>query len=205
MKISVCILLIGLFLVSCSNSNQEKYIFYLHGQIIEQQGLDAHSDRFGKYAFEEIVDSLKEITPNVVADVRDSNVHFVQYCDKVSSQIDSLIQNGLDPSQITVIGASKGGLMAMYLSHSKTNAINYVLLGCNNLLVEQENEWKLNGRILAIYESSDLIAGRSYDHWIEQSPSAVEFKQIELNSGLGHGFLYRPIAGWLIPSAEWIK
>jgi len=179
-------------------------VIYLHGQIIEEQGINAHSTLFGKYAFEEIIDFLRNTPATVYADVHDSNVHFVHYCQQISNRIDSLILTGIRPNQITVLGASKGGVMAMIISNMNETPINYIFLGSNNITIEQENDWSFNGRILGIYDLSDKLAGKPYDHWIEQSPNAKSFKQVELNTGVGHGFLYKPIDEWLLPTKEWI-
>ena len=123
-----------------------------------------------------------------------------------SKQIDSLIKNGVDPADITVIGASKGGVMAMCISSINRHPINYVFLASNNDQIEKEHSnWKLKGRVLAIYDSSDTIAGKKYDVWKQRSPDVEVFKQIELDTKLGHGFLYTPMNEWMAPVREWIS
>jgi hypothetical protein len=48
------------------------------------------------------------------------------------------------------------------------------------------------------------VAGKDYSYWIGRSTEALEFEQLEINTGLGHGFLYRPVTAWLGPAKEWI-
>jgi hypothetical protein len=95
--------------------------------------------------------------------------------------------------------------MAMQVAHINENPIKYVLLGANSSNTEQLFEWSLHGSILGIYESSDDIADRDYSYWMRRSPEAEQFEQLELQTGLGHGFLYRPITEWLVPAKKWIN
>ena len=94
--------------------------------------------------------------------------------------------------------------MAMQISHQNRHPVNYILLGASNAHTEQTYHWSLHGNILGIYESSDDIADRDYTHWIERSPEAERFEQLELHTGLGHGLLYRPLDAWWQPSKKWM-
>ena len=92
----------------------------------------------------------------------------------------------------------------MYISHINTSPINYILLGANTLVIERENDWKLHGRILAFIEQSDKIAHQDYNYWRKNSPDVKVIKELRLDTGLGHGFLYKPIKQWLVPTKDWI-
>ncbi len=189
----------------CRYDREEiQHIFYLHGKIVETQGINAISDRFGKYEYENIIDTLKSIGAVLHNKVRTEETVFQIFCEQTSIQIDELIASGVKPKNVTVIGASKGGVMAMSISHINKHPINYILLAANNEQIERENHWMLNGRILGIYDKSDALAGRDYQYWISQSINAIEFKQLEINTGLGHGFIYKPINDWWLPTKNWI-
>ncbi len=206
MKWFYLIIFLYTFSIGCQNKDTlGNHIFYLHGRIIELQGIHAEHEQYCKYEYESILDSL-EVGGNIVyAEIRNDGTDFEAFCVHISEQIDSLIRAGVEPKRITVIGASKGAVMAMNISDMNQNPINYILLGANNEFIEQENDWNLNGRVLGIYERSDAIAGKSYDIWITRSTNAIEFEQLEINAGLGHGFLYRPINDWLEPAKDWLK
>lgn len=186
-------------------SSTDKHIFYLHGKIIEDQGTNAVSDKFGPYKFDDIVNKLKETGAIVHADVRDNQTDFDENCQKISKQISQIVQSGVPPNLISVIGASKGAVMAMQISSATVYPINYVLLGANNDAIEQANKWILQGNVLGIYETTDEIAGKNYDYWINRSKQTSHFKQLEIKTGLGHGFIYSPRVEWLDPTLEWIK
>lgn len=194
-----------LFAFVACDSTPEKHIFYLHGRIIELQGVNAVSVDYGEYKFQDIVDSLKSLGAEVHAEVRTEQTDFDQFCAKTSKEIDALIKKGVAPSDITVIGASKGGVMAMTISDLNQHPINYVFLASNNDQIEREHDWKFHGRVLAIYEVSDTIAGKKYDVWEKRSAEAKAFKQVKLDTKLGHGFLYTPMKEWLIPVKSWMS
>lgn len=198
--------LILLSFVNCASKEVEaQHLFYLHGRIIELQGIQAVSPQFGPYEYEKIIDSLSTITSYIHAEVRKDTVDFYDFCTHISAEIDQLISDGVDPQSITVLGASKGAVMAMQISHDNPNPINYVLLAANNDNIEQTNDWSLNGRILGIYETSDQLAGKNYDYWLARSEQTLAFEQIELNTGLGHGFIYQPLPEWLEPLKKWME
>ena len=203
------LVLTSFWLLSASLAGQDtrpvKHVFYLHGMIIEVQGVNAVSDVFGPYKYSGIVDSLNAAGYQVHSEVRTAKTDFNAFCQKVSREIDQLILDGVSPRAITVIGASKGAMMAMQISGLNKHPVNYVLLGANSDSTEQRFDWELHGHILGIYEKSDTVAGKDYSYWINRSPEAKEFEQLEINTGLGHGFLYRPIKEWLGPAKEWIE
>lgn len=183
---------------------EDKYIYYLHGKIIEIQGRNAVSDEYGKYEFDSIVTALSGEGHKVIAEVRTENVGYTEYANKISSEIDSLVKLGVKPTDITVIGASKGAIIASNISNINLNPINYVLLAGNNKYQEENNNWKFHGQVLCIYDLSDSIAGSSYDYWKNNENYTTRFEQLELKTNLGHGFLYKPLKDWIEPTRKWI-
>lgn len=193
-------------LFSCNPySSNDRHIIYLHGKIIEDQGKHAVSEKFGPYKFDAIVNKLKETGAIVHADIRDNKTNFTKYCQIISKQISQIVESGVPPNLITVIGASKGGVMAMQISSTTVYPINYVLLGANNKALEKTNKWILQGNVLGIYEATDQIAGKNYDYWINRSKQTSHFEQLEIKTGLGHGFIYSPRVEWLDPTLVWIN
>ena len=198
----LCLLWAGL---SCAQHSQpRKHVFYLHGMIVQVQGINAVSETFGPYRYTDIVDSLKAAGYEVHSEVRPPDTQFEAYARKISGQIDELIGKGVKAGDITVIGASAGAQMAMAVSDQNPNPVNYVLLAANSDRLESTYSWKLHGRILGIYERSDQIAGKNYDHWKDRSADALEFVQLEIHTGLDHGFLYQPLREWLEPARLWM-
>jgi hypothetical protein len=183
---------------------QKKYIFYLHGKIIEIQGKNAVSEEFGNYEFDNIVNALKMENSEIFAEVRHKNVDYLEYANKVSNQIDSLINLGINPKNITIIGASKGAIIASNISNMNSNPVNYVFLAGNNDYQEEHNNWEFHGQILCFYDSSDTIAGKNYNYWMNKPNYTTTFQQIKIDKNLGHGFLYKPYKEWIEPTKKWI-
>ncbi len=199
-------LITSIIFLSCKTNiqNQKKYIFYLHGRIIEIQGKNAVSEEFGGYEFDKIVNALKVENSEVIAEVRNENVDYLEYANKVSKQIDSLINLETKPENITIIGASKGAIIASNISNINSNPINYVLLAGNNDYQEEYNDWKFHGQVLCFYDDSDNIAGKNYDYWKNRPNFTSKFEQIKIDKKLGHGFLYKPYKEWIEPTKKWI-
>ena len=196
--LSIC----WIVLFSCDSKQNDIHIFYLHGKIVQEQGLEATSEKFGKYEYRAIIDSLKGRSKHIYSEIRKPDTEFNEFCVHTSNQIDSLIKIGVEPKDILIIGASMGGVMAMQISTINENPVNYVFLGANNNSIEEELDFDLHGRILGIYEKSDSICGNDYKYWINKCEKVDELKEIQINTQLGHGFLYRPLKEWIDPIKE---
>ncbi|MFV8358100.1 hypothetical protein ACNQGB_18190 [Flavobacterium sp. XS1P32] len=205
---TLTILLISIIVYSCglkyNEQGKEKHIFYIHGRIIEIHGRNAYSEDFGKYEFDSIVSAIKVEKSVVQYEIRNENVDPKEYAIHVSKQIDSLIKNGVKPIDITIVGASKGAIIASNISSFNTNPINYVLLAGNNEYQETNNDWKFHGQVLCIYDLSDGIAGKNYNYWKNRENFTTKFEQLEIQTNLGHGFLYKPLSVWTEPAKKWI-
>jgi hypothetical protein len=182
-------------------------VFYLHGKIVENKGPHAVDsiNGYGAYKYFDILDSLKKRNFTVISEVRKPNTNVTAYAHYVAGQIDSLLKQHVKPQHITVIGASKGSIIAMYVStFVKNKDINYVFMGaCDDEIYEKCSDILFYGNILSIYEKSDLSNGGSCQKFRDRSKSIGHYKEIELNTGLRHGFMYRPIREWLDPATRW--
>lgn len=183
-----------------------KYVFYLHGKIVEDQGLAAYSDEHGKYQYEAILEALNGEHVKVISEVRPKDTKIIFYAQKVVGQIRSLLEAGVAASNITIIGASKGALIAMQVStFLKNKNVNFVFIAGHIKSVQQYFNFDLYGNILGFYEETDPIAGTSYQPLIDKSQGVNKFKEVELNTNLGHGIVFRPLKEWLTPAKEWMN
>lgn len=184
----------------------QNYLFYLHGKIVEDQGIHAIDtvNGYGAYQYEDILGSFRKANFIVLSEVRQKDTDPFNYAHKIVNQIDSLITKGVKPNNITVVGASKGAIISMFISsYLKNKDVNFVFLaGCNKDIVKLP-EIQFCGNILSVYESSDDI-GQSCFTLKENSHLTVpHYKEIELKTGLKHGFLYKPLPGWIDPAIKW--
>ncbi|MGB3076693.1 MAG: alpha/beta hydrolase [Chitinophagales bacterium] len=182
-----------------------KYVFYLHGMIVENMGAKAVSPYFGAYQYDDILDAFRKAGFTVMSEVRKPNTDVKEYATTIAKQINDLLKKGVESKNITVIGASKGALIAMHVSAIlKNKELNFVFLAaCNDGNFQAFPEIQFYGNILSIYEKSDDI-GESCASFREKSVSTISrYKEIEINTGLQHGFLFKPVSEWTKPAMEW--
>ncbi len=202
---------ITLFLIllfcSTSSSISQEYIFFFHNRYLQEFGLESMHPEYGKVEYEEIVGAFRKQNFIVFNEVRKKGSSGDEYAQKAKHQIDSLLSKGVKPEQITVIGTSMGGYIAQTVSAQlKNKNIKYVFIGCcsddDHL---NPNSALIYGRILSIHEKSDVL-GKSCIKVIEKSSkTVVKFKEIELSTGLNHGFLFKALPEWIEPCIKWAK
>ena len=187
---------------------ERRYLFYLHGQIIEDQGLPAVSPVFGAYEYVSILKALEGHGFLVISEQRSSGTDVDPYAQMVLGQIRLLLNGNVPSGSITVVGASKGGYIAATVSHLLDDSmVNYVLMGvCHPSMVA---DWKLrqislHGNVLAIRDSADEIAGSCQELFdISTDKGLGRYQEIVLEVGTGHGILYKPLDEWILPTVEW--
>jgi hypothetical protein len=182
-----------------------RYLFYLHGRIIEDKGARAVHERHGVYEYEKILETFKAAGFQVISETRAKDTDVGQYAAKVSGQVNALLKAGVAPRSITVVGASKGSGIAMHVSTLlKHRDVNFVIMaGCGEGTLKNQ-ALDLYGRVLSIYDAGDEGIG-TCDALFARSAGLNGRKEIEINLGLGHGFLYRPYKEWIEPAIEWAK
>jgi hypothetical protein len=200
-----------LVLAGCAGGAQPEaekethYFYYFHGKVVEDLGPRGVSPRWGAYDYPGIIAALEKEGVEVVSEIRPKDTDVSAYADKVVADIETRMRSGVSPGRITVAGASKGSVIAALVSTRLKNAqIRYVLLAnCNQWLIREMNP-RLTGEVLSIYEASDEIGG-SCKPVVDRSPDVKRFSEIRLETGLGHGMLYRPLPEWVKPAAAWAK
>lgn len=181
-----------------------RYVFYLHGRIIEDQGVDAVSPAFGRYEYAEILKRLAAEGLTVISEARKTNTDPHGYADSVARQIEHLLSAGVAPRSVTVVGASKGAVITMLVSTRIKDPVRYVLLANCNDYVFRTFPLNLHGHVLSIYEASDSL-GASCRPLFDRSPSLAERSEIRLTTGQKHGFIFRPLTEWVRPALDWAR
>ena len=206
MKIS---LLIGILfcstLFACGNENDERFIFFLHNRFLEEHELNELHPEYGRTEYNEIIAELKKSGLNVISEKRNRNVNARDYAIGIVNQIDSLIKTGIEPQKITVVGTSKGGYIAQYVSTLANNQnLSFVFIASfRNNDIQNIPEINYCGNILTIYEKSDTFGVSSLERKKTSNCEIKHFKEIELKTGLGHGFLFKPLKEWIEPTIKW--
>lgn len=182
-----------------------KYLIYLHGVGIERYGVvKAREDYRG------IVKVLQERGFIVISEVRSSDTKVDEYCKKVARQVKALITRGVPPENITVVGYSKGALIALRAAAAGDSPkVNYVILaGCVKKGSEFYEMWANNvaphmkGRILSIYDAADPDRGTCQE-FFASAGDKVTGKEIELETGQGHELFRNVLDKWMSPLSDW--
>lgn len=180
------------------------YLFYIHGAIIEDQGIYAVSPEFGPYEYTEILEYLANAGFNVIGEIRGPTPDPDLYSDKIIESIQQLKNHGVKSRNITIMGFSKGaGLTIHTASKLQDQEINYILIAICDKLTDQDPILYLSGRVLSIYESSDPL-GTSCQNLVNRSPAVTSFHEIELTTGKKHGAFYTADSLWLDQVIIWL-
>lgn len=206
MKISFLIgVLFCSTLYSWGKANDDRFIFFLHNRFLEEHALNDSHPEFGRTEYNEILAAFENSGLKVISEKRNGNVNALEYAIGIVSKIDSLISIGTEPEKITVVGTSKGGYIAQYVSTLANNPkLNFVFVASfRNSDLESIPEINYCGNILTVYEKTDPFGVSALER-IENSTCNIKyFKEVELNTGLGHGFLFKPLQEWIEPTIKW--
>lgn len=207
--------LIFLIFTSC-NYNKEvtkfetekDYIFFIHNKFLEENPDGTFSKEYGvKAEYKKILESFRKDGFVVISEKRKAKADAIDYAKKIKIQIDSLISKGVKPNHITIIGTSKGGYIAQFVStFAKNPDLNFVFIGSfQDSDIEEIPEIQFCGNILTIYEKSDIFGVSAIRRKETSKLKINHFKEIELNTGLKHGFLYIASDEWIKPCKMWAK
>jgi len=192
-----------------SVDSTKHYLFYLHGKIIEDQGIPAVSPDYGEYEYKAILEKLSSYGFVVISERRVKNTDSMEYAKKITEQTTALLKAGVPAKNITIVGASKGAGITIFVSHLLENEeINYVIMAiCDPATVEElkQNEIYLYGNVLSIYDTTDELAGSCQELFsFSQGKGISKYNEIVLNVGTGHGILYKPLDEWITPVIQWV-
>jgi hypothetical protein len=181
-----------------------RYLIYLHGRIIEDKGPRPTDSRWGIYEYQHILEELAHDRAIVISEQRPPNTDVDRYADHVVDQVSQLLNAGVPPQRVTVVGFSKGGGIAIRTAARLQNPrVNFVLLAACGDGDFSASDLKMSGRILSLYEASDDI-GRSCASLFATPGATGERAETRIAIGGGHGAFYRPHSEWLTPLRHWI-
>jgi hypothetical protein len=179
------------------------YLFYLHGRIVEE-GRRPTSPQFGVYEYDQILETLRARGFVVISEQRPKGTVIEKYAEKVATQVRGLLKAGVPARQITVVGASQGSWIAMLAStYLKNRELNFVFIaGCSaDTEFLKQIDW--HGNVLSIYESSDRAG--TCEQFLADATGVFRYEERKLNTGLRHGFIYKPMTEWIEPTVAWAK
>jgi pimeloyl-ACP methyl ester carboxylesterase len=191
-----------------------RHLFYLHGAWIEGSGLERAHPIHGLYQYQAIVAALAKRGFVVISEARKGETDPAAYAKQVAAQVRRLLEKGVPPSRVTVIGHSKGGSIALITaSELREEKVNFVIMaGCGKggsgfarsfESFLEERAAHLRGRLLSIYDASDRVAG-SCRRAFERA-TVAESDEVVLKTGRGHALFWSPRTVWIDEVVEWAE
>jgi len=180
------------------------YAIYPHGKIIEEQGNDAEDPEYGKVEYQERLKYWANGGVNMISTVREQDPDTDAVIRLVKQQISRLLAARVPAEQISVIGFSIGGALALEVSSQFIGPnLNYVIIAICGEWLEDRPEICLHGRVLSIDKQSDELGG-SCRPLASRSDGILALQEIEYDTGLRHDAFYSAIPDWLALAQDWI-
>jgi hypothetical protein len=176
------------------------YVFYSHGLIVEGDNPRPIHERWGVYDFPALKTALAQTGSfNLIAHRRPANTAVASYAEQLESWVRRLIEGGVQPGRITIVGFSRGGeITALASSELKPLPINTVLLApCWERGVQDQPAITFSGRFLSIFETTDIAL--SCRDLAARSENLASFEEVEISTGKEHGAFFKPRSEWIDP------
>lgn len=180
-----------------------RYVIYSHGMIVEGDDPKPISPQYGQYDFPAIKQSLFNAGGfNLIAYQRPKSSDD-SYADTLKSWVKRLLDAGVKPSRITLVGFSRGAqLTALASSGLAAEGINTALLAiCEDGDVSQAQGLVLGGNLLSIYETSDQLGSCRK---LSARSHLKSFEEVAISTGKKHGAFFQPLPQWTEPLKAWI-
>lgn len=187
-------------------SRKARYVFYLHGAVVTELGdmaVNQSVPEWGPYEYYHILDSLKARNVVVISEIRQKGVSDSVYVKKIAAQIDTLLRKRVRVENILVLGASAGWAIALGVSTTvKSPVLHYVAMGgCWPETYKDYEQVDLRGHFLSLIEKTDPHG--SCWKVFDKRPNIKSYREIRLNTGLSHGFIYKGYPEWINPVMDW--
>ena len=182
----------------------ERYVIYSHGRIVEGNGPTPTSPEYGVYDFPAIKRALFEGGGfNLIAPQRPKNPDYGRYVDTLELWVRRLLDAGVKPSRITLVGFSRGGQLTAWVSgRLEHEGINTAILAiCDNEDFVSDPPLIFGGNFLSIYETTDVVGSCSK---LAARSHLNSFKEIAISTGKKHGAFFQPLPEWVVPLKAWI-
>jgi hypothetical protein len=183
----------------------ERYVFYSHGRIVEGESEMPRHPEYGVYDFPKIKRALFDSGGfNLIAYHRPANADVAAQAKLLESWVRRLVAAGVKPAHITLIGFSKGGQITAYAADSLSGlGLNIALMGiCDHGDFHPDPPLRLGGKLLSIYETSDVVGSCAK---LAAHSSLVSFEEVSISTGQKHGAFFTPRPEWVGPLTQWIK
>ena len=184
----------------------ERYVIYSHGLILEGNISRPEHTNYGIYEFRKIKEVILENGGfNLIAHHRPVNTDIDNYVETLVSWVETLVESGVKPSRITLVGFSRGSHLTAFASDKlRDHKINTALLAsCMKGNIPVNPPLDLGGNLFSIYETTDVMG--TCAQLAQNSRSLESFEEVSITTGQAHGAFFRPLDEWVLPLKQWIS
>jgi hypothetical protein len=127
------------------------------------------------------------------------------YARRVRGEVAALLEDGVAPEAVTVVGAGSGSpVVALASSAAANRRLNYVLLGnCDERLAD-DPRFHMSGRVLGLRDAGNRASLSCRRLW-RDAPKLGDRRDLVLHTGLGAALFDAPRAEWLQPLSDWSR
>ena len=93
-----------------------KYVFYSHGLIVEGDNSSPEHPRWGVYDYPSVIQALSHTEHYLIAYHRPKNTEPNAFAQKLADDVLQLINKGVKPHNISLVGFSRGGAITLLTS-----------------------------------------------------------------------------------------
>ncbi|MCS6917248.1 MAG: hypothetical protein RMK52_03000 [Chitinophagales bacterium] len=185
----------------------QRFVYYFHGAIVEGKASGVESPVWGRYEVDQIVDRFRREGFTVISEIRPAGTDVPTYAARIAEQIRNQLAEGVAASRITLLGGSKGAVIAMHVAaRLQQSDLNVVLLGgCHEGTFAAYPDLQLYGRVLSVFEASDPVAKSCETLRRRSGIGLSRYKELEIHTGAEHGFQFRPYEDWVQPALRWAR
>lgn len=189
---------------------EPRHVIYLHGRIVQaQQNVRPEHPEYGHYEFDAIKKAFRDRGFEVTAEMRPRDATVDDFANRVVKQVRALIASGVRAERITVVGASMGSAIALRTAARLQNRqVRFAVLGpclsTDIAAVAAGEGASPSGHILAVRDESD-VPDSECSPWTASPTEDLIAREIVIDTGRSHGFLYQPLPEWLEPVVAWAR
>ena len=182
-----------------------RYLIYLHGRIVEEEGERPTHPEFGTYEYRAVLRALADSGFVVVSERRAPGTGVEAYAASVARQVRGLLDAGVPPDHVTVVGFSKGGGIAIHTAAQlgEPDVRFAFLAACGDWVFDPSV--RVSGRVLSLVEATDELAAPSCGPLFAHADDVRQRAEVTTVTGERHGAFYRPRAEWLAPVVAWAR
>jgi hypothetical protein len=181
----------------------ERYVIYSHGRIVEGNDEKPMSPDFGLYDFPAVRRALFDGGGfNLIAYQRPKDIGMEPSIALLESWVRKLVEAGVKPSRITLVGFSRGGHITARVSANVHDlGINTAILAICQDGDLPEPRIELGGHVLSVYETTDVVGSCAK---LGSRGPLESFEEIAITTGRRHGAFFQPLPEWIMPLKDWI-